>query len=264
MAQELYTSAPAQRHTARPRPTVAQLEKYLSEHTIDQAAQRWNVHPRTISKWRARADAPQATVLAQDVRTIRTTVDTIPMFVPTTDDVAGDGTMWRDPWLGELTPVPPGIHRKAWEAERIAARERHRAAVEARTNHDVSTTNDIMTDVSTLHASCPTVDITSSEDDHNTVELEQSTPAALPLPLPCPTPLPLPYNVAVSQSPALSGRPPHRYTSTALRGRETPLPSYPPRRDSVRYYLSNIDQLMGPELGLIVAAILIAITWGFS
>ncbi len=258
MAQAAFTT------NARPRPTVTQLEKYLSEHTIDQAAQRWNVHPRTISKWRARPTEPiKAPESPQDARTIRTTVDTIPMFVPTTDDVAGDGTMWRDPWLGELTPVPPGIHRKAWEAERIAARERHRAAVEARTSHDVLPTSDIMTDAPTLPASCPTVDVTSNEVDHNTVDLEQSTPAELPLPLPCPAPLPLPYNVAVSQSPSLSGHTPHRYTSTALRGRETPLPSYPPRRDSLRYYLSNIDQIMGPELGLIVAVILIVVTWGF-
>jgi hypothetical protein len=111
-----------------------ELDRYLATHTVPQAAKRWQVNERTIRKWRARADAPIASVLAQDERTAPTTIDNAPTFVPTSDDVAGCGTMWLDPWSKELMPVVPGTHRKVFEAERIAAMERHKAAVHAALN----------------------------------------------------------------------------------------------------------------------------------
>lgn len=252
----------AHRSTARPatRPSVDELEHYLSDHTIDQASRRWKVHPRTIHKWRARADAPHAPMLAQNERNTPTTIDSTPTFSATADDVAGDHSMWRDPWTGELLPVPPGVHRKAWETERIAARDRHKAAVHA-----------ALAPMPEAQAPCPTADVTSSQADDTAPKL---TPVdAVQVDAPMPT---VPYghgvplqNIALqSHKSTVPGMPTYRphYAPVPERVRVIRIPAEPPRRGIYdRLADVQVESFMGPELGLIVAVILIAMTfWGLG
>lgn len=187
----------AQRNITRPatRPTVDELDHYLASHTLDQAARRWKVHPRTIQKWHARANAPQAAVLTQDERNTPSPIENTPTFSATADDVAGDHSMWRDPWTGELMPVPPGVHRHAWESERIAARDRHKAAVQAA----------YMTEAPTPE-NAKAFDTMSSQIDNNTLETETNDAEvdhahALPTPHAHAAPLP---NIALQSHETLT------------------------------------------------------------
>lgn len=250
------------RTTARPatRPSVDELEKYLADHTIDQASRRYKVHPRTIHKWRARADTPQAAVLAQDERNTPTTIDSAPTFSATADDRAGDNTMWRDPWTGDLLPVPPGVHRKAWEAERIAARDRHKAAVHA-----------ALAPVPEVQAPCPTLDITSSQAEETApkVRVVDATPVGAPMPtVPTGHSVPLQNIAQQSHETTVPGMPMYRplYAPMPERVRIVRLPAEPPRRGVYdRLADLQVESIMGPELGTVLALLLILVTfWGLG
>lgn len=133
MVQPLYPSI-AQSPSATLRPAAQELDRYLATHTVAQAAQRWNVHERTVRKWRVRDDAPRPYEQPEDEPNTPDPIDHTPTFAPRTDDVAGCGTMWLDPWTKELMPIIPGTHRHTWERDRIAARDRHIAEVNAPQN----------------------------------------------------------------------------------------------------------------------------------
>jgi hypothetical protein len=165
--------------------------------------------------------------------------------------------MWRDPWTGELLPVPPAVHRKAWENERIAARDRHKAAVHAA--------------LAPVPVDAPTVNITSSQADGTAPKLTEVD--AVPVDAPVPTvptghAMPLQNIAPQSHETTVPGMPTYRpqYAPMPERVRIVRLPAEPSRRGVYdRLADVQVESIMGPELGLIVAVILIAMTfWGLG
>lgn len=87
--------------------------------------------------------------------------------------------MWRDPWSKELLPIVPGTHRRAWEAERSAAMERHAASLL------MSTELDVWQDIVMPSGPAPVADMAVQSDELRGPPWADMTevPTAAPAPL---------------------------------------------------------------------------------
>ncbi len=128
---------PQTRPTAPHAPDPAAVLSYCaSGRSNAEAAQHFGINERTVRKLKARARATMPitrAVLPQDAP--KTPVPTFPEA--STDETAGEHTLWRDPWSGDLINPPPGAIRRVWEAERRAAQARHLAGLITCSNPDL-------------------------------------------------------------------------------------------------------------------------------
>lgn len=142
----------AQSTSKRPDPEAV-LAFISAGHTNDQAAAHFQVHPRTIRKWRARVGHCQkAPETANSPARIAQELPEMPIPVGNSSEllihipdqwIVRDGQLWRCPVCRELMPPLPGTTGAVWNERGCYLHQVEPASVQPNTSSDAKAILDV-------------------------------------------------------------------------------------------------------------------------